>query len=145
MHQEENSMHIEVERELHNLTLETIIHGRCLAKEWLATSALPTGCVRTRILEVLDQLRERKGFYGIDDDLVEEMGTQIRRALNGFRDGIGDRAMSGDVDTIWEQDKDIIQHVNLACRWKEFRAAKRALDDKLAAIQQTDLLLAGLI
>ena len=99
-------MHIEVERELHNLTLEAIIHGRCLAKEWLATSALPTGCVRTRILEVLDQLRERKGFYGIDDDLVEEMGNQIRRALNGFRDGIGDRAMSGDVDTIWEQDKD---------------------------------------
>ena len=29
-------MHIEVERELHNLTLEAIIHGRCLAKEWLA-------------------------------------------------------------------------------------------------------------
>ena len=138
-------MHIEVERELHNLTLETIIHGRCLAKEWLAASVLSTGCVKTRILEVLDQLRERKGFDGIDDYLVEEVGAQIRRALNGFRDGIGDRAMCGDVDTLWEQDKDIIQHVNLAWRWKEFRAAKRVLDDKLAAILQTDLLLAGLI
>ena len=138
-------MHIEIERELHNLTLDAIIHGRCLAKEWLAANLLPTGCVKTRILEVLDQLRERRGFDGIDDDLVEEIGTQIRRALNELRDGIGDRAMSGDVDTVWEQDNDIIKLVNLAWRWKKFRAAKRALDDKLAAILQTDLLLAGLI
>ena len=138
-------MHIEIERELHNLTLDAIIHARCLAKEWLAANLLPTGCVKTRILEVLDQLRERRGFDGIDDDLVEEIGTQIRRALNELRDGIGDRAMSGDVDTVWEQDKDIIKLVNLAWRWKEFRAAKRALDDKLAAVRQADFLLAGVI
>ena len=138
-------MHIEIERELHNLTLDAIIHGRCLAKEWLAANLLPTGCVKTRILEVLDQLRERRGFDGIDDDLVEEIGTQIRRALNELRDGIGDRAMSGDVDTVWEQDNDIIKLVNLAWRWKKFRAAKRALDDKLAAVRQADFLLAGVI
>ena len=137
-------MHIEVERELHNLTLEAVIHGRCLAKEWLAASVLPTGCVKTRILEVLDQLRERKSFNGIDDDLVEEMGTQIRRALNGFRDGIGDRAMCGDVDTVWEQDKDVIKLINLAWRWKEFRGAKRAVDDKLAAVRQMELMLSGM-
>ena len=138
-------MHIEVERELHNLTLEAIIHGRFLAKEWLAASVLPTGCVTTRILEVLDQLRERKGVDGIDDDLVEEMGTQIRRALNELRDGIGDRAMTADIDTVWEQDKDVVKLVNLAWRWKEFRTAKRALDDKLAAVQHAGLLLAGVI
>jgi hypothetical protein len=138
-------MHIEIERELHNLTLDAIIHGRCLAKEWLTANLLPTGCVKTRILEVLDQLRERRGFDGIDDDLVEEIGTQIRRALNELRDGIGDRAMGGDVDTVWEQDKDVVRLVNLAWSWKEFRGAKRALDDKLAAVRHADLLLAGVI
>ena len=137
-------MHIEVERELHNLTLEAIVHGRCLAKEWLATNVIPTGCAKTRILEVLDQLRERRGFDGIEEDLVEEMGTQVRRALNEIRDGIGDRAMSGDVDTVWEQDNDVITLVNLSWRWKKFRAAKRALDDKLAAVLQLELMLSGM-
>lgn len=137
-------MHIEVERELHNLTLEAIVHGRCLAKEWLATNVIPTGCVKTRILEVLDQLSERRGFDGIEEDLVEEMGTQVRRALNEIRDGFGDRAMSGDVDTVWEQDNDVITLVNLSWRWKKFRAAKRALDDKLAAVRQMELMLSGM-
>lgn len=137
-------MHIEIEREIHNLTLEAIIHGRRLADEWLAAGCIPKGTTKRLILETLEQLRERQGFDGATEDFIEMMGNEIRRALNEYRDGIGDRAISGDVDTVWEQDKDVIKLVNLACRWKAFRAAKRAVDDQLAAVRQMELMLSGM-
>ncbi|MCK0141976.1 hypothetical protein [Aliiroseovarius sp. F20344] len=136
-------MHIEIEREIHNLTLEAIIHGRRLAEEWLKVGCVPKGTTKHLIRETLEQLRERQGFNGVNDDFIEMMGNEIRRALNEYRDGIGDRAISGDVDTVWEQNNDVIKLVNLAWRWKEFRAAKRAVDDKLAAVRQTDLMFAS--
>lgn len=136
-------MHIEIEREIHNLTLEAIIHGRLLAEEWLEAGCVPKGTTKHLILETLEQLRERQGFDDVNDDFIEMMGNEIRRALNEYRDGIGDRAISGDVDTVWEQNNDVIKLVNLAWRWKEFRAAKRAVDDKLAAVRQTDLMFAS--
>lgn len=138
-------MHIEIERELHNLTLEAIIHGRRLAEEWMETGCVPKGTTKRIILETLEQLRERQGFDGVADELIAMMGNEIRRALNEHRDGIGDLAISGEVDTVWEQDNQVIKLVNLAWRWKEFRAAKRAVDDKLAAVRQMQLMLAEVL
>ena len=138
-------MHIEIEREIHDLTLEAIIHGRRLAVEWMEAVYVPKGTVKRIILEILEQLRERQGFDGVTEDFIEMMGNEIRRALNEYRDGIGDRAITGEVDTVWEQDDDVIKLVNLAWRWKEFRAAKRAVDDKLAAVQQMELMLAEVL
>lgn len=137
-------MHIEIEREIHDLTLEAIIHGRRLAVEWMETGCVPKGTAKRIILETLEQLRERQGFDGVTDELIEMMGNEIRRALNEYRDGIGDLAISGEVDTVWEQDNDVIKLVNLAWRFKEFRAAKRAVDDKLAAVRQMELMLSGM-
>ncbi len=138
-------MHIEIEREIHDRTLEAIIHGRRLAEVWLETGCVPKGTTKRIILETLEQLRERLGFDGVSDDFIEMMGNEIRHALNEYRGGIGDRAISGEIDTVWEQDDDVIKLVNLAWRWKEFRAAKRALDDKLAAVRQMELMLSGVI
>ena len=138
-------MHIEIEREIHDLTLEAIIHGRRLAVEWMEAVYVPKGTVKRIILEILEQLRERQGFDGVTEDFIEMMGNEIRRALNEYRDGIGDRAITGEVDTVWEQNDDVIKLVNLAWRWKEFRAAKRAVDDKLAAVRQMQLMLAEVL
>lgn len=128
-------MHIEIERELHDLTLNAVIHGRCLAEEWREAGCVPKGTTKHVILETLEKLGRREGFEGVNDDFIAIMGNEIRRTLNEYRDGIGDRAVTADVDTVWEQDKDVIKLVNLAWRWKEFRAAKRALDDKLSAVR----------
>lgn len=134
-------MHIEIERELYNLTLEAVIHGRRLAEEWRDACVVSKGATKRIILETLEQLSRREGLTVVDNDLIVLMGNEIRRTLNEYRDGIGDRAVNGDVDTVWEQDKDVIKLVNLAWRWKEFRAAKRALEDKLAAARWIELLL----
>lgn len=131
-------MHIEIERELHDLTLNAVIHGRRLAEEWREAGCVPKETTKHIILETLEKLGRREGFEGVNDDFIAIMGNEIRRTLNAYRDGIGDRAVTTDVDTVWEQDKDVIKLVNLAWRWKEFRAAKRALDDKLAAVRLLD-------
>ena len=39
-------------------------------------------------------------------------------------------AVSQDVDLVWEQDQKVIEYVNLAYRWRKFRKATIALDDK---------------
>lgn len=134
-------MHFEIERELYDLTLEVVIHGRCLAEEWREAGVVPKGAVKRIIRETLEQLGRREGFEGVNDDFITMMGNEIRRTLNEYREGIGDRAITGEVDTVWEQDKDVIKLVNLAWRWKEFRAARRALEDKLAAARWIEVLL----
>ena len=136
-------MHIEIEREIHDLTVKAVTHGRLLAEEWLETGCVPKGTAKNVILETLGKLSRREGFEGINDDFIAIMGNEIRRTLNEYCDGIGDRAVTGNVDTDWEQDKDIIKMVNLAWRWKEFGAAKRALEDELAAVRQMDVMLSG--
>ncbi|GAA3874343.1 hypothetical protein [Celeribacter arenosi] len=138
-------MHTEIERELHNLTLNTVTHGRRLSEEWFETGCVPKGSTKHVIHETLKRLGRREGFESVTDDFIAIMGNEIRRALNEHRDGIGDRAVTGNVDTDWEQDKDVIKLVNLAWRWKEFGAAKRTLDDKLAAVRQMDVMLSGVI
>lgn len=134
-------MHIEIEREIHDLTLKAVVHGRRLAEEWREAGCVPKGTTKHIILETLEKLGRREGFEVVDDDFIAIMGNEIRRTLNAHREGIGDRAVTEDVDTAWEQNKDVIKLINLAWRWKEFRAAKRALDDKLAVVRWVGLLL----
>lgn len=119
--------------------------GRLLAEEWLEGSLVTKGSTRLIILEDLRSLRERGGLVGIDQDLIGLMGEQIRYTQNEIRYGKGDAAISQDVDVDWEQDQKVIEYVNLAYRWKEFKAAKIALDDKLAAIRDADVLLAKIL
>lgn len=83
-------------------------------------------------------VRDREGLASVDNDFIEEMGHQIRRALNEHRSGIGDQAICGKVDTVWEQDTNIIKLVNLTEQWKLFRQAKQGVDDKLAAIKEVE-------
>lgn len=119
--------------------------GRLLAEEWLEGSLVTKGSTRLIILEAIRSLRERGGLVGIDQDLIELMGEQIRYTQNEIRYGKGDAAISQVVDVDWEQDQKVIEYVNLAYRWKEFKAAKIALDDKLAAIRDADVLLAKIL
>ncbi|MDC0656376.1 hypothetical protein N6L27_00010 [Leisingera sp. SS27] len=134
-------MDIEIERDVHKLTLDAIVLGRLLAEEWLAGSLTPKGSIRSTILDSLQSLRERQGLQQIDQDLIDVMGEQIRRTLNEIRDGKGDTAITQDVDLVWEQDQKVVEYVNLAYRWKQFKKAKIALDDKLSAIREADLFL----
>jgi hypothetical protein len=138
-------MHIEIEREVHEMTLEALVLGRLLAEEWLEGSLLPSGTSKSVILEALHSLHDRNGFKTVDADLIELMGEQIRKTLNEIREGKGDAALSQDVDLVWEQNQKVVEYVNLAYRWRQFKAAKVALDDKLAAIRQSDILLASAI
>lgn len=134
-------MDIEIERDVHKLTLDAIVLGRLLAEEWLAGSLTPEGSIRSTILDSLQSLRERQGLQQIDQNLIDVMGEQIRRTLNEIREGKGDAAITQDVDLVWEQDQKVVEYVNLAYRWKQFKKAKIALDDKLSAIREADLLL----
>ena len=44
-------MDIEIEREVHKLTLEAIVLGRLMAEEWLGGSLIPKGSTKSVILE----------------------------------------------------------------------------------------------
>lgn len=138
-------MHIEIEREVHEMTLETLRLGRLLAEEWLGGSLVPRGSSKSIIIEALHALRDRTRFNAADADLIELMGEQIRATLNEIREGKGDAALSQDVDLVWEQNQKVVEYVNLAYRWKQFKAARVALDDKLAAIREADVLLASAV
>lgn len=138
-------MHIDIEREVHDLTLKTIVLGRLLAEEWLGGSLAPRGTSKSVILAALHSLQDRNGSQAVDTDLIELMGEHIRKTLNEIREGKGDAALSEDVDLVWEQNQKVVEYVNLAYRWKQFKAAKVALDDKLAAIREADVLLSNLI
>ena len=138
-------MHIEIEREVHEMTLETLVLGRLLAEEWLGGSLTPSGTSKSAILAALHSLQIRDGFKAVDADLIELMGEQIRKTLNDIREGKGDAALAQDVDLVWEQNQKVVEYVNLAYRWKQFKAAKIALEDKLAAIREADILLANAI
>lgn len=138
-------MDIEIEREVQKLTLDAIVLGRLLAEEWLQGSLTPNGSIRSTMLDTLRSLRRRQGLQQIDLDLIELMGEQIRNFLNENREGKGDAAISQDVDLVWEHDQKVIEYVNLGYRWQQFKKAKFALDDKLAAIRDADSLLARVV
>ena len=50
-------MHIEIEREVHEMTLETLRLGRLLAEEWLGGSLVPRGSSKSIIIEALHALQ----------------------------------------------------------------------------------------
>lgn len=129
------------ERELHELTLNAITHGRLLAQEWGDAGLLPHGSTKQLTLELLQKLSDRSELNDLDEERIELLGNQIRRITNDYREGLGDRALETDIETENVHDTKVIVLINLAWRWRQFRAAKRALDDKLCAIRETERLL----
>ncbi len=129
------------ERETLELVLAAIFQGRLLAQEWQEVGLVPQGAAKPFVLELLKGLLERHGLDKMDEERVRMLGDQIRRFTNEHREGLGDRAMETDIETESIIDARAINLINLAWRWRQFRAAKRALDDKLAAIRETERLL----
>ena len=132
------------EREIHELVLATILHGRVLVQEWRDIGLIPQGCSRKLTLDLLDQLSCRTGHDEFDDDRLNLFEGHIRRFTNEYREGLGDRALRQDIETEHMLDTHSIALVSLIWRWKQFRNAKLALDDKLAAIRLTDSSIAAL-
>jgi hypothetical protein len=134
----------QTEREIHELVLATIMHGRLLAQEWRNVGLVPQGCSRKLTLDLLDQLSKRTGYDEFDDDRLDLFENHICRFTNEYREGLGDRAFRQDIETEHMLDTHSIALVNLIWRWKQFRHAKLALDDKLAAIKITESSIAAL-
>lgn len=129
-------------RETHELVLAAITQGRLLAQEWQEVGLVPQGTTKPFVLGLLRNLGERHGLDEMDEERIDLVGDQIRRFTNGYREGLGDRALESDVETDHFFDVKAIDLVNLAWRWRQFRKTKRELDDKVAAIRETDRLLA---
>ncbi len=132
------------ERELHELTLNVITHGRMLAQEWRETGLVPRGSTKQLTLELLQKLSDRCGLRDIDDERIDLLGNHIRRFANAYREGLGDRALETDIDTENVHDTKVIDLINLTYRWRQLRLAHRKLEDKSAAIWETKRLLAGM-
>ena len=128
-------------REPHAPTLYTITHGRVLAHEKKDAGLLPHGSTKQLTLELLQKLSDRGELNDLDEERIELLGNQIRRFANTYREGLGDRALETDIETENVHDTKVIVLINLAWRWRQFCAAKRALDDKLGAIRETERLL----
>ncbi|MFV1495748.1 hypothetical protein VW040_05380 [Phaeobacter sp. JH85H1] len=131
----------QTERETHELVLAVITQGRLLAQEWQEVGLVPLGTTRSFVLELLRSLGDRHGLDKMDDERIDLFGDQIRRFTNAYREGLGDRVLERDVETEHIFDLKAIDLINLAWRWRQFRNAKRALDDKTAAIRETERLL----
>lgn len=134
-------MDIETEREVHELTLAAIYHGRLLAGEWQETGLVPLGTTKQLTQDLLQNLHERRGLEELDEDHLHLLGEHIRKFTNQYREGLGDRALKQNIETEQIFDAKAIDLINLAWRWRQLRGAKRALDDKMAAIKATDRLL----
>lgn len=129
------------ERETHELVLAVITQGRLLAQEWREVGLLPQGATKPFVLGLLRSLEERHGLDEMDEERIDFVGDQIRQFTNGYREGLGDHALESDLETEHIFDLKAIDLINLAWRWRQFRKAKRALDDKTAAIRETERLL----
>jgi hypothetical protein len=129
------------ERETHELVLAVIFQGRLLAQEWREVGLVPQGSTRPFVLELLNSLCERRGLDDMDGERINLIGEQIRHFTNEYRQGLGDQALVKDVETEHFHDVKAIDLVNLAWRWRQFRNAKRLLDDKVAAIRETERML----
>ncbi|WP_282076392.1 hypothetical protein [Epibacterium ulvae] len=130
------------EHKTHELVLAVISQGRLWAQEWREVGLVPQGSTRSFVPSLLNSLCERSGLEDIDDERIGIIGEQIRHFTNDYRSGMGDQALVRYVDTEHFFDVKRIDLVNLAWRWRQVRKAKRALDDKLAAIRETERLLA---
>lgn len=136
-------MDIETEREVHKLTLGAICHGRLLADEWQETGLVPQGTTKQLTQDLLQKLHERRGLEELDEDRLHLLGEHIRKFTNQYREGLGDRALQQNIETEQIFDMKAIDLINLAWRWRQLRCAKRALDDKMAAIAETNRFMAG--
>lgn len=132
----------QTERETHELVLAVIFQGRLLAQEWREVGLVPHGTNKPFVLGLLDSLDERKGLDDMDEERIELLGDQIRRFTNRYCEGLGDRALEQHVETEHIFDVKAINLINLACRWRQFRNVQRALKDKIAAIRETERVLA---
>jgi len=131
------------ERELHELTLNAITHGRLLAQECRDAGMAPQGSTKRLIMDLLQKLSDRCGLSDLDDERIDLIGDQIRRFTNDYREGLGDRALETDIETENVHDTKVIDLINLAWRWRQLRLTQRKLADKVAAIRETKSLLAG--
>lgn len=134
----------QTERETHELVVAVITQGRLLAQEWREVGLVPQGATKPFVLGLLDSLRERHGLQEMDEERVAMLGEQIRRFTNEYREGLGDRALETDVETEQFYDVKVVDLINLAWRWRQFRTAQRALEDKIAAIRETERLLGAM-
>lgn len=132
----------QTERETHELVLAVITQGRLFAQEWREVGLVPQGTCKPFVLGLLRSLGDRRDLDELDDERIDLFGDQIRRFTNSYREGLGDRALESDVETEHIFDLKAIDLINLAWRWRQFRNAKWALDDKTAAIRETERLLA---
>lgn len=128
-------------RETQDLVLETVRQGRLLAQDWQDAGVVPQGSTKRLTLDLLSQLNDRQRIDEMDEDRMTLIEAQIKRFTNAYREGLGDRALRQEVDTAHLSDVTAINLVNLSWRLRQFRGAKRALDDKLAAIRETERLL----
>ncbi|MEL0439172.1 hypothetical protein [Phycobacter sp. K97] len=131
----------QTERETHELVLMVITQGRLLSQEWHEVGLVPQGTTKPLVLALLRSLGERHDFQEMDEERINLLGDQIRRFTNQYRDGLGDRALESDLETEHIFDLKAMDLINVAWRWRQFRNAKRALDDKIAAIRETERLL----
>lgn len=131
----------QTERETHELVLALVFQGRRLAQEWQEVGLLPQGTTKPLVLGLLRRLGERHEFQEMDEERINLLGDHIRRFTNQYRDGLGDRALENDLETEHIFDLKAIDLINVAWRWRQFRNAKRALDDKIAAVRETERLL----
>lgn len=138
-------MHIEIEREVHNLTLTAVLQGRLLADEAAEAGYVPKRPARSRLLKLLNQLRNREGLHCVTSEDLDEMQGDIRRLMNEHREGAGDRPLVREHEDVWDIDARMNALKSLLRRWQLFHEAKSALDDKLAAVRQSDTLLAKAI
>jgi hypothetical protein len=129
------------EREMHELVLAVVAQGRQLAQEWEDVGLISHGTTKPFVLGLLKALRGRHGLGEIDEARVRLLGEHIRKFTNEYREGLGDRALETDVDTTAFYDDRTVDLINLAWRWRQFRNALAALDDKVAAIRETQRLL----
>lgn len=133
----------QTERELNELTLNAITHGRLLAQEWREAGVAPQGSTKQLTLELLQKLSDRSGLNDLDEERIDLLGNQFRRFANAYREGLGDRALETDIETESVHDTKVIDLINLAWRWRQLRLAQCRLADKIAAMRDTGRLLAG--
>lgn len=104
----------QTERETHELVLAVITQGRLLAQEWREVGLVPQGTSKPFVLGLLRSLGGRHGLEEMDEKRIDLVGDQIRRFMNGYREGLGDRALESYVETEHIFDLKAIDLVNLA-------------------------------
>ena len=134
----------ETTKEIRDLLYNLINQGRHFAREYRAFQVPETGTTKHLIKDLLDHLENRTGIMEFDEGRLQLFENIIRKFVNSHREGLGDRAVIEDVETDHIFDLDVLDMINMSCRWRKFASGKRALDDRIAAIQEADRILQGI-